>query len=367
MGTLSLNVVLERAGFTLTVQQSVTLTGITALFGPSGSGKTSLLRVIAGLERGARGRVTFDEQAWQDDPTWLPAHERRIGYVFQEGRLFQHLTVEQNLRFALRRAKPQSTNGNRIGFGDAVAALDLTALLARRPAQLSGGEQQRVAIARALLMSPQLLLMDEPLSSLDIGRKREILPHIESLPHRFNVPVLYVTHNVDEVVRLAGDVLLLAAGRVVAHGNVTDIFERSDLSSFTGGLEAGAVLRTRVLEHRNGIATLALGTQRLRVPATALPVGAHLAIRIHARDVAIATLRPQQLSIRNILTARILRIEPPSSTDVELVLDVDGEHLRARITRDAHDELGLEAGQTVFALIKSVALENNLLGSEPQP
>jgi molybdate transport system ATP-binding protein len=282
--------------------------------------------------------------------------------VFQDGRLFQHLTVEQNLRFALHRADHRATNDNRIGFGDAVAALDLHALLARRPASLSGGEQQRVAIARALLASPQLLLMDEPLSSLDAGRKREILPHIENLPRRFNVPVLYVTHNVDEVARLAGDVLLLAAGRVAAHGSVTDIFERSDLSSFTGGLDAGAVLRARVVEHRNGIATLALGAQQLRVPTSSLPVGASVPIRIHARDVAIATLRPQQLSIRNILAARILRIEPSTTINVELVLDVDGEHVRSRITRDALEELALEAGQEVFALIKSVALENNLLG-----
>ena len=365
MALLSLNIVLERSGFTLTVQQSLTLTGITALFGPSGAGKTSLLRVIAGLEQSARGNVTFDGQVWQDERLCLPAHRRRIGYVFQDGRLFQHLSVEQNLRFALDRADDRAANDRRIGFSDTVAALDLSALLARRPASLSGGEQQRVAIARALLMSPQLLLMDEPLSSLDAGRKREILPHIENLPRRFDVPVLYVTHNVDEVARLAGDVLLLAAGRVAAQGSVTDIFERGDLSSLTGGLDAGAVLRGRVIEHRNGIAILALGSQQLRVPASALTVGMSLPIRIHARDVAIATLRPQQLSIRNILAARILRIEPSTTIDVELVLDIGGEHLRARITRDALEELGLEVGKEVFALIKSVALENNLLTSAP--
>jgi molybdate transport system ATP-binding protein len=213
-----------------------------------------------------------------------------------------------------------------------------------------------------LLTSPQLLLMDEPLSSLDVGRKREILPHIESLPRTFNVPVLYVTHNVDEVVRLAGDVVLLAAGRVAAHGSVTDIFERGDLLSLTGGLDAGSVLRTRVVEYRNGVATLALGAQHVRVPTAALSIGTSLAVRIHARDVAIATQRPQHLSIRNILAATILRIEPSTSMNVELVLDIDGEHLRSRITRDALDELELRAGQNVFALIKSVALENNLLG-----
>ena len=362
MGTLLLNVALERPGFTLNVQHNLTLSGITALFGPSGSGKTSLLRVIAGLEPSASGTVTFDGQVWQDARGQLPAHRRRVGYVFQDGRLFQHLSVEQNLRFALQRAAGRAAGSTHIGFNDAVAALDLPPLLARRPASLSGGEQQRVAIARALLTSPQLLLMDEPLSSLDVGRKREILPHIENLPRTFNVPVLYVTHNIDEVVRLADDVVLLAAGRVAAHGSVTDVFERGDVLSLTGGLDAGSVLRTRVIEHRNGIATLALGAQHLRVPTAALPVGTGLPIRIHARDVAIATQRPQHLSIRNILAATILRVEPTTSMNVDIVLDIDGEHLRSRITRDALEELGLEEGQAVFALIKSVALESTLLG-----
>src|SRR5512143_3536949 len=357
MSTLALNFTLERAEFTLAVQHELALEGITAVFGPSGSGKTTLLRVIAGLERAARGRVTFDGSAWQSAQSWLPAHRRGVGYVFQDGRLFPHLTVRKNLEFAARRA----TRGT-IGFDAAVAALDLGPLLPRRPGSLSGGEQQRVAIARALLTTPRLLLMDEPLSSLDAGRKREILPLIEELPRTFGVPVLYVTHNVDEVARLASRTLLLAAGGVVAHGTVTEVFERVDLESFTGGLEAGAVLRTRVAAHGAGVATLAVGTQHLRVPMADAPLGTLRPIRIHARDVAIATERPRHLSIRNVLAARILRIEAAASGAVDLLLDVDGERLRSRITRDACDELGLETGQNVFALIKSVALESTLLG-----
>jgi molybdate transport system ATP-binding protein len=242
-----------------------------------------------------------------------------------------------------------------------VAALDLEQLLARRVTSLSGGEQQRVAIARALLTSPRLLLMDEPLSSLDVSRKRDILPHIERLPATFGVPVLYVTHSVDEVARLANDVLLLAGGRVAAHGPVTEILERIDLGSLTGGLEAGAVLRVRVEQVAHGIATLLLGAQRLRVPMHDTAAGAELRIRVHARDVAIATLQPRQLSIRNILAAEILQIGAGAGVNVELLLDVDGQRVRSRITRDALEELDLRPGQQVFALIKSVALESTLL------
>jgi molybdate transport system ATP-binding protein len=241
-----------------------------------------------------------------------------------------------------------------------VAALDLGSLLPRRTPSLSGGEQQRVAIARALLTSPRLMLMDEPLSSLDVARKKEIVPHIERLPELFGVPVLYVTHNVDEVARLANDVVLLIGGKRASQGTVAEMFERSDLGAFTGGLEAGVVLRAQVTAYDNGVATLRVGTQQLRVPMTGAQVGAIRPIRIHARDVAIATVRPEKLSIRNVLAARILTIETGAGFNVELLLDVDGERLRARITQDALEELELAIGRPVFALVKSVALESSL-------
>jgi molybdate transport system ATP-binding protein len=360
MSTLSLRIRLDRPAFALAVDHDLPLEGVTAIFGPSGSGKTTLLRVIAGLEREARGDVRFDGETWQSASVYLPAHRRRIGYVFQDARLFPHLTVEQNLRFGEQRKGREPRDGRTLDFADTVDALDLRALLARRTPSLSGGEQQRVAIARALLTSPRLLLMDEPLSSLDVGRKREILPHLDKLSSTFGVPVLYVTHNVDEVTRLANDVLLLREGRVAAHGTVTAVFERLDLQSLTGGIEAGAVLRARVLEHRDGVARLGVGSQELRVPMTAAEPGTIRQIRIHARDVAIATLRPQRLSIRNVFVARILHVEAGANLNVELLLDVDGEHIRSRITRDALDELGLAVGQEVFALVKSVALESSL-------
>ena len=357
MSTLSLHVSLTRPSFALEILEDLPLGGITALFGPSGSGKTTLLRIIAGLEENARGAVTFDGEPWQTDDLRVPTHRRGIGYVFQDGRLFSHLTVEQNLRFALGRQNRASRRA--VDFTAAVAALDLGNLLARRTPSLSGGEQQRVAIARAVLAGPRLLLMDEPLSSLDLNRKREILPLIEKLPETFGVPVLYVTHNVDEVVRLANDVLLLSAGRVGAYGKAADVLERLDLSPLTGGVETGALLRTEVAAYDDGVATLSVGTQQLRVPTSASAVGTARRIRIHARDVAIATSRPQHLSIRNVLVTRILRIEPGAGMNVELLLDVEGEHLRSRITQEACTELGLAVGQQVFALVKSVALESS--------
>jgi len=358
MSSLSLHVALDRPGFALRVALDLELTGITALFGPSGSGKTTLLRIIAGLEHEASGTVAFDGERWQSGEARTPTHRRRVGYVFQEGRLFSHLTVAQNLAFALQR----NTSAPRpsIALEDTIKALDLKPLLSRRTPSLSGGEQQRVAIARALLASPRLLLMDEPLSSLDLKRKREIVPYIETLHHIFRVPILYVTHNLDEVARLASDVVLLAEGRVAALGSVAEIFERSDLGPLTGDLEAGVVLRAPVAAHQDGVATLVVGTQQLRVPMTTAQVGSVRPIRIHARDVAVATVRPEKLSIRNVLTARILAIEPGSNMNVELLLDVDGAHLRARITRDALEELELSVGRDVFALVKSVALESSL-------
>jgi molybdate transport system ATP-binding protein len=358
MSTLSLNVALDRPDFTLRVAVEIALAGITALFGPSGSGKTTLLRIIAGLEQEASGTVAFDGETWQSGERRVPTHRRRVGYVFQDGRLFPHMTVAQNLEFALRRSPPGSRPS--IGLERAIEALGLRSLLERRTPSLSGGEQQRVAIARALLRSPRLLLMDEPLSSLDIKRKREILPHIEALPELFGIPVLYVTHNLDEVARLAIDVVLLTDGRVAAYGNVAEVFERTDLGSLMGGLEAGVVLRARVAAHADGIATLLVGSQQLRVPMAKAEVGATRPIRIHARDVAIATVRPEKLSIRNVLHGTIRLIELGSNMNVELLLEVDGEHLRARITRDALEELDLAVGRDVFVLIKSVALESSL-------
>lgn len=357
MADLSLNVSVEKPGFSLSVRASVPLHGITAVFGPSGSGKTTLLRTISGLERHARGSVTFDDNVWQDEHGSLPPHERAVGYVFQDGRLFPHLTVEQNLRFAIRHCRSRPT----IEFGDVVSALDLEPLLKRQPASLSGGEQQRAAIGRALLTSPRILLMDEPLSSLDAARKREIIRYIEQLPERFDLPVLYVTHSIDEVTRLASRMLLLSAGSVAAHGNVNEILQRIDMWSLTGRAEAGSVIDARVERHAGGMTHLAFEDQSLQIPAIDASAGKIIRLRIHARDVAIATTRPLHLSIRNVLPARIEKIDFDATIYAELLLGIGAQQIRARITRSALEELELAEGQNVHALIKSVLFEDHLL------
>ena len=356
MTRLELDFAITRGDFELSVAAAIELAGTTAVFGPSGSGKTTLLRVVAGLDRPKRGRIVCGDVVWHDTPAHVPAYERRVGYVFQDGRLFAHMTVEGNLRFALRHARASGP----ITMRDAVAALDLDRLLERRPASLSGGEEQRVAIARALLTNPRLLVMDEPLSSLDTPRRREIAAYIERVPETFGVPILYVTHDIDEVIRLADRILLLSRGTVAAFGGVKEILERSDLWPLTGRLEAGSILEAVVVAHASGMTELSLDGQKLRMPQTTARAGEAVRLRVHARDVAIATQRPVRLSIRNAITARVDRIEVDETVYVELVLGIGTQSLRSRITREALEELQLVRGQTVYALIKSVVLDEPL-------
>jgi molybdate transport system ATP-binding protein len=266
------------------------------------------------------------------------------------------LSVAKNLLFAMRHGQRPA----RIAYDDVVDALDLKGLLERTTTSLSGGEQQRVAIARALLTSPRLLLMDEPLSSLDASRKREIVGYIEALPERFGLPIVYVTHSVDEAARLADGMLLLADGRVQARGPVKQIVERTDLWAFTGRAEAGSLLDTQVRGHENGMTQLAMGDEILRIPQVAAAPGEAVKLKIHARDVVIATQRPEHLSIRNVLRAEIEAIELDAQTYAELLLSVGSQRLRARITQDAMRELGLARGQAVYALIKSAVFDDYL-------
>jgi molybdate transport system ATP-binding protein len=354
---LDLQVALRHGSFALAVESTLELEPVTAIFGPSGAGKTSLLRAIAGLERSAEGRVALGDIVWQDDARniFVPPHLRRIGYVFQDGRLFSHLDVAGNLRFGKRR--PDS----RFSFDDVVAAMDLDALLARRPTVLSGGEQQRVALGRALLTDPVLMLLDEPLSALDVGRKSHIIPYIERIAQAFGVPILYVTHSIEEVSRLATRMLLLGEGRVTAVGSVGDLLERLDLWSIDDSAGPATVLSVEITACDAGMTSLRLHDQILRLPAIDALAGTTIRLRIEARDVAIATHRPQGLSIRNVLEATIVGVEEAPPVLAEILLDVGGQHLRAEITREAANELGLETGKRVFALIKSAAIDRSLL------
>ncbi len=397
MSTLAIDVRLSRGDFSLRFDAELQLDGITAVFGPSGAGKTTLLRVVAGLEKGAAGRVALGGELWQDTDRriMVPAHARHLGYVFQDGRLFPHLSVEGNLLFAAKRSRRRSGGGppnptvhstckppaerskrrsgggpgreggartaSETGLSAVVQALELKDLLARKPDTLSGGEIQRVAMGRALLTAPRVMLLDEPLSALDARRKAEIIPYVERLACDFGVPVLYVTHNVDEVARLASSMVLLAEGRMAAMGGVAEVLERVELWPITGRLEAGSILEAIAGESRDGMTSLDVDGETLRVPAIGVAAGTPVRLRVQARDVAIARERPGQLSIRNVLPARLVRIEFAESPFVELLLDVHGQHLRSRVTREAVEDLGLREGEPVFALIKSVAFEGRLL------
>jgi molybdate transport system ATP-binding protein len=332
--------------------------GVTALFGQSGAGKTTVVNMIGGLVRPRRGRVVvggrilFDRDRGID----LPPHRRRLGHIFQEGRLFPHLSVRHNLMYGrwFRRAP-----ADRHRFGEVVELLGIDRLLHRRPRSLSGGERQRVAIGRALLSEPAALLMDEPLASLDAPRKAEILPYLERLRDQARLPIVLVSHSIDEVARLAQTMVLMSDGRVAAVGAVAEIMTRLDLRPMTGRFEAGVVIEAEVAGHdeRFQLTTLKVGVQPLLVPRLAEAPGTHVRLRVRARDVALALERPIGISIQNILPGRISELSREEGPFVEVNVDVDGAILTARLTRRAAATMALAPGQPVFALIKAIALD----------
>ncbi len=331
--------------------------GVTALFGPSGSGKTSVVNMVAGLARPDRGRIAVDGRVLFESAAGidLPPERRRLGYVFQDARLFPHLSVRSNLEYGRRRI-PAAERSQ--GFADVVELLGIGHLLDRRPAKLSGGEKQRVAIGRALLASPRILLMDEPLAALDGRRKDEVLPFIARLARRFAVPILYVSHAMDEVLRLADTLVLMDEGRAVAAGSVEDLLARPDLRSFTGRFDAGAVVRAIVSGHDDstGVTRLAFAGGTLLVGRMDLPVGAEARVRIHARDVAIAIDRPERISVRNVLPAVVRSVTEAEAHMVDVMLDCGGCPLWSQVTRQGQAQLGLRPGMRVHALIKALTI-----------
>jgi molybdate transport system ATP-binding protein len=330
--------------------------GVTALFGRSGAGKTSVVNAIAGTLRPDRGRVVINGETVFDSARGIdvPTPKRRVGYVFQEGRLFPHLSVRQNLNYSglFSRGMPASE------FDRVVDLLGLRELLERRPGNLSGGEKQRVAIGRALLSSPRLLLLDEPLASLDAHRKSEVLQYIELIRDEVNVPIVYVSHSVEEVVRIADTVVLMAAGSVRAVGTAEDVMGRPDLRPGEGKFEGGAVLDARVVEQdmENDLATLAFDGGTLTAANVDALIGEPVRVRIRARDVSIALERPRRISIRNVLEGRISDVGKGVNGVVDVAIAVGGTTLRSRVTRRAAEELGLKQGLTVYALVKAVSL-----------
>lgn len=340
---------------------------LTALFGPSGSGKTSLINAMAGLIRPERGRISVDGRVLVDSRkgVFVPRHKRRIGMVFQDARLFPHLSVAANLRYGRWFTPAAERYGD---IGAVVELLGIGHLLDRRPAKLSGGEKQRVAIGRALLASPRLLLMDEPLASLDEARKAEILPYIERLRDETKIPIVYVSHSVAEVARLASDVVVMAQGKVAASGSTAEIMQRLDLLSHEERVEGGAVLDTHVLRHdeRFGMTVLGSPAGDIRVPFLRAAAGQPVRLRIRARDVMIATERPHGLSALNVLVGRITAVEPGEGAAVEVRIDCSGATVMARITRQSQHALSLAVGRDVFAVIKTVSFDQANMATAPR-
>ncbi len=350
-----------RGGFALDAAFSAPAPGVTALFGPSGCGKSTVLSAISGLLRPGEGRVALGGDAMLDTArgVFVPPERRRCGVVFQDARLFPHLSVESNLRFGMRRA-PRGAEGP--GVADVVALLGVGHLLRRRPAGLSGGERQRVALGRALLSRPRLLLMDEPLAALDAARRAEVLPFLARLRDAAGLPVLYVTHALDEVDALADSLVLLEAGRVAAEGTVEALSARTDLPALSARRDAGALLRCAVLAHdpARGLTRLGFPGGALVAPLRPEPVGTRLRLRVRARDVAVAAEAPRGLSVRNVLPAGLAGVAavPGAPHEVFLRLAIGPSALLARVTRDAVAELGLRPGIAVWALVKSVAFDH---------
>ncbi|MGE0876850.1 MAG: molybdenum ABC transporter ATP-binding protein [Burkholderiales bacterium] len=337
--------------------------GITALFGRSGCGKTTILNFIAGLSRPDRGRIALGDRVLFDSARGIdvPAPERRIGYVFQDGLLLPHLSVRQNLVYG-RFFTPHAERWAK--FDAIVGLLGLEPLLARRPHRLSGGERQRVAIGRALLASPRLLLMDEPLASLDTPRKAEILYYIEYLRDELRIPLVYVSHAIEEVVRLADRLIVISAGKALAAGTVTELSARPELRPFLGRHEGGAIIETRVVDQdlANGLARLEFAGGTLYAPdVDALP-GERLRVRIRARDVSLALSAPRDASFLNILSGTVSAIEDHPGASVDVSVDLNGTIVLARITKKSLAALGLAPGKPVYVLVKSVAIDRHSVG-----
>ena len=351
---MSLDVDVEHARGSFQLRARFTAApGLTALFGRSGSGKTSIVDIVGGLIRPARGKVIVDGQVLVDTErrVFVPAHRRRIGYVFQDSRLFPHLSVRHNLLYG--RWFARGNGGAAADLGAVVDLLGIGHLLDRQPDSLSGGEKQRVAIGRALLAKPLLVLMDEPLASLDEARRAEILPYIERLRDEAGVPILYVSHSVAEVARLATTVVIMAEGRVTAVGPVLDTLPLADAN------DGGSVLDATVNRHDEAfeLSVLTTAAGELQVPRLNAPVGAPVRAYIRARDVMLSLRPPEEISALNVLAGRVAAVTPISGAQADVRLDCNGALLMARLTVKSVERLALAPGRPVFAVIKSVSFE----------
>jgi molybdate transport system ATP-binding protein len=342
--------------FALDVAFKIERTGVTALFGPSGAGKTSIINAVAGLFRPDEGRIVIDGRVVLDTKAgvFVPARERRAGYVFQNSRLFPHMSVENNLRFGWRRAQNPASESE---IAHVVALLGLSHLLTRAPLALSGGEKGRVALGRALLAAPDILLLDEPLAALDAARRGEILPYLERLRDETKLPMIYVSHAIDEVARLSDEIVVLRDGCSVEQGSVFDLLTRLD-----GDIDpVGAVLDAKVLSHRceDGLSVLSFDGGRLIVSRIARPEGTRVRVRIRAEDIMLAREEPRAISANNVLPAHVVAIRQDTGPQAEVQLACGALRLVARITRASVARLELAHDVPVFAIIKSVIVDSS--------
>lgn len=360
---LSVDVRRRRGDFSLEARFSAPA-GVTALFGRSGCGKSTLISLIAGLLTPDHGRITLGDEVLFDHARGpsVDARHRRMGVVFQEARLFPHLDVGGNLFYGASRVPRGAPT--QVARSDVIGLLGLQPLLSRRPHQLSGGEKQRVALGRALLSQPRLLLLDEPLASLDLARREEVLPYLEKLRDHLAIPIVYVSHQFEEILRLATRVVLLDAGRVVADGDIASVSRDPKLRAIVGTDSVGAVLTGEVARLDAGLVVLGVGDAELTVEAGAVRPGQRIQIQVLARDVIIATESPRGLSVRNVLPARVVSVTPDSGRAVLVELDIGrSARLLARITEGAAQDLGLGADKQVWALIKAVSLRGHVFSA----
>jgi len=342
--------------FILDVDISLPARGVSAIFGPSGCGKTTLLRAMSGLDQHTGGLMKINETIWQSGDQFVPTHQRSVGFVFQEANLFPHLTVLGNLEYGFKRA-PESER--RLSLERIIDLLDITSMMHRKPGTLSGGEQRRIAIARALAANPKLLLMDEPLSGLDQNRKEELLPYVEVLHSELDIPVIYVSHSMDEVARLAHHLILLERGRVLASGDVHELFTRLDLP-LAQYSDAASIIEAVVASHDEHfhLTTLDFAGGSFTVPTETMRIGDKVRLRLAARDVSLTLEHQSDTSILNIFPATVEEITPAGSSQVTVRLLVSDVPLLAHVTRKSAATLNLKPGGMVYAQAKSVALLN---------
>jgi molybdate transport system ATP-binding protein len=366
VGAMMLSIITkkQRGAFTLDARFELPTPGVVALFGRSGSGKSTLVNIIAGLLQPDTGLVALDGTVLLDTSLRIdvPPEHRRIGYVFQEARLFPHLGVAANLRYAQRRAAAKPF----VSLERVVDLLDLGALMNRRTHQLSGGERQRVAIGRALLTQPTLLLLDEPLASLDASRREEVLPYLETLRDQLAIPMVYVSHNFDEALRLATHLVLMESGKTTAQGDIGEMSLNPGVRAIIGADAVGAIVEGTVLGvDASGLTRVRVGSGELKINTDTLGVGAKLRVQLLARDLIIAAEAPRRLSVRNTLSGILKSVTDDGDNSDLIGIDIGGAVITARVTKAATLDLGLVPGLTVWALVKAVSLRSHSFQARP--